>query len=288
MKKTLLEHYNEGDEVAKEYLQYVKDSVESGVYFKDSIDWYLFRYLSPICDRTKLLLGSLLAVIVVFSLYEVIDSSFPLVEEKAIFVWEKDTSVYFPYLKKLKPHEGENGYDANITSVDEAVLKYLVEHYVNERESFEFIKFKSIIDLNFELTRKRNYIEEQSSLDEYNNNYRLVISNKSARSPINFFGQKISKTVEIESIKIVKEEYSDFARKAKNFLSYTIPEKAEVIFNIVTTDFTIESKPKVTKEKYLSKLSFSFDGARLEKFKGDDDKQKLNFKVTKYRLFKIK
>ena len=288
MKKTLLEHYNDGDETAKEYLQYVKDSVDSGEYFKDSLDWYLFRYLSPICDRTKLLLGTILAIIVVYSLYEVIESSFPLVEEKAIFVWEKDASMYFPHLKKLKPKEGEDGYDINIETVDEAVLKYLITLYVKERESFEFIKFDSIIDLNAELTRKRNYIEEQSSLEEYNNNYRLVISNKSPRSPINFFGKKISKTIEINKIRIIKEKYGDFAHQAKNFLSYTIPEKAEVIFNVVTTDYEDEFKPKTSKERFLAKLDFSFDGAKLEKFKGDDQKQKLNFKVTKYRLFKIK
>jgi len=288
MKKTVLEHYNEGDELAKEYLQYVKASVDSGVYFKDATDWYLFRYLSPICDRTKLLIGTVLAIIVVYSLYEVIDSSFPLVEEKPIFVWEKDVSRYFPYLIKLKPKEGEEDYDANILSVDEAVLKYLVKLYVSERESFEFIKFDTIIQLNSELTRKRNYIEEQSSLEEYNNNYRLVISNRSPRSPINFFGKQISKIVDIDSIKIVKEQYGDFAEQAKNFLSYSVPEKAEVIFNIVTTDYEDEFNPVTVKERFLAKLEFSFDGAKLEKFKSDNDRQKLNFKVSKYRLFKIK
>lgn len=288
MKKTILEHYNEGDELAKEYLQYVKNSVESDVYFKDAVDWYLFRYLSPICDRTKLLLGTCMAMIVVFSLYEVIDASFPITEEKAIFVWEKDSSLYFPHLTKLKPKEGENNFDANINTVDEAILKYLVKLYVNERESFEFIKFDSIVELNYELTRKRNYIEEQSSLEEYNNNYRLVISNLSPRSPINFFGQKISKTVDIESVKIIKEQDGDFANQAKNFLSYNIPEKAEVIFNLVTTDYELEFDSKTSKERFLAKIEFSFDGAKLEKFKSDNDRQKLNFKVTKYRLFKIK
>lgn len=288
MKKTVLEYYNEGDEVAKEYLQYVKDSVKEDVYFNDALDWYLFRYLSPICDRTKLLIGGILALIVCYSLYEVIDSSFPLVEEKPIFVWEKDASVYFPYLVKLKPKEGEKGYDPVIQTVDEAVLKYLVRLYVTERESFEFVKFDSIVELNSELTRKRNYIEEQSSLEEYNNNYRLVVSNSSPRSPINHFGEKISKTVEIRSIKIIKEEYTDFASQAKNFLTYTIPDKAEVYFDLVTTDYEDEFNPKVTKEGFLAKMTYSFDGARLEPFKGDDDKQKLNFKVTKYRLFKIK
>lgn len=288
MKKTLLEHYNEGDEIAKEYVQYVKDSVEKNVYFKDALDWYFFQYLSPICDRTKLILGTVMALIVVYSLYQVIDSSFPLVEEKAIFVWEKDVSQYFPYLIKLKPKEGEEGYDPAIQTVDEAVLKYLVGLYVKERESFEFIKFDSIVELNSELTRKRLYIEEQSSLEEYNNNYRLIVSDSSPRSPINSFGKDISKTVDIHSIKIIKEEYKDFASQAKNFLTYTIPDRAEVIFDVVTANYENEFEPKFEREKFMAKITYSFDGARLEKFKGDDNKQKLNFKVTKYRLFKIK
>lgn len=288
MKKTILEHYRDGDELAKEYLEYVKDSVKTGVFYKDSLDWYLFRYLSPLCDRTKLFVSTILAIIVVYALYDVIDNSFPLVKQQPIFVWEKDASKYFPHLKVLKPKEGDEGYDSNIKSVDEAILKYLLTLYVTERESFNFNEFRSIVDLNYELTRKRNYIEEQSSLDEYNNNYRKIISDSNPLSPINMFGTKVNKNVEIESVLLIKEEFGDFASQAKNFLNYNMPTKADIVFSLVNTDYSIEFKPVTTRQKFMAKIEFSFDGASIENSMNGDDNEPLNFKVTKYRLFKIK
>lgn len=275
MKKTIIEAYNEQDEEAKEYLDFVKSSVEDGSYFKDATNWYFFRYLSPICDRTMLLFGSAVALVVTFFLYQMIESAFPLVEEKPIFIAEKDASLYFPNLISLKPKEGQIGYDREIETVDEAILKYLIKSYIIERESFDFSS-ANISDVN----TKFNYLQSTSSAQQYKI-FQMSMGKDNPDSPIKFFGKPFSKEVEIESVKLIKKEYKDLAEQAKYFLTYDIPVEAEVRFVVITKNSTIKENVQESRERFLSKINFSFDGVLKEK------KDKLNFIVNRYRLFKI-
>lgn len=275
MKKTIIEAYKENDEDAKGYLDFVKESIEEGSYFKDATNWYFFRYLSPICDRTMLLFGFIIAVIVTFFLYEMIKSAFPLVEEKPIFILEKDASIYFPHLIALKPKKGEVGYDRNLETVDEAILKYLIKSYIIERESFDFS------DANIaEVNRKFNYLQSTSSARQYQL-FQMIMGKENPESPINFFGKPVTKTVEIESIKLIKKEYKGFVDQAKYFLTHDIPTEAEIRFVVITKRAITKEDIKESRERFLSKISFSFDGVLKEK------KDKLNFIVSQYRLFKI-
>ncbi len=171
MEKKLEELQTQSDEQAKEYFEFIKTSVADKSYFKDAFDWYCFRYISPICDRTLLIFGAMIAAVVLFFLIVMIEGTFPLVERTPIIVEAKDQSKFFPNLIELKPKKESVGYDSQIRTVDEAVAKYLVSFYVKTREGFDFSKAE-VEDVN----KKFNYIKNSKN-NELNENFIKMINN---------------------------------------------------------------------------------------------------------------
>lgn len=276
MEQKLTEAKAENNEEAIEYLGFIKSSVEDGSYFKDGLNWYFFRYVTPICDRTLLIFGAIIASVVLYCLVQMVRSAFPLVEEVPVFVAAADTSVSFPNLVNLKPRKDSPGYDQNILTVDEAVAKYLLEIYVKDRESYDFSKAEVE-----EVNRKFNRIRTLSSAEEYRV-FQLIMSRDNPASPLNNFGQNIRRDVKIESVKLVRKEVVGFANQAKDFLKNVLPSEAEVRFIATTKTTDANEVTKDESERYITKISFDFAGAQKDK------KKDLGFAVKGYKLYKIK
>lgn len=277
MEQKLEEITKESQEEADEYFKFIKSSVANGSYFKDAVNWYFFRYVTPICDRTMLIFGAILAAVVLYFLVQMVQSAFPLVEEVPVFIRAQDQSVSFPNLVALKPRKGHAGYDPSVKTVDEAIAKYLLETYVQDREGFDFSKAE-IADVNNKFNRVRN----TSSAAEYRI-FQLIMSKDNPDSPINHFGQPVSKIVEIESVKLVKNEPKNFASKAREYLINKIPTEAEVRFSTVTIIKSVErSTPEEIRDRYIVKVTFAFDGVSKE------GRGMLNFNVNGYKLYKVK
>jgi type IV secretory pathway component VirB8 len=276
MEQKLTEAKAENNEEAIEYLGFIKSSVEDGSYFKDGLNWYFFRYVTPICDRTLLIFGAIIASVVLYCLVQMVRSAFPLVEEVPVFLAAADTSVSFPNLVNLKPRKDSPGYDQNILTVDEAVAKYLLEIYVKDRESYDFSKAEVE-----EVNRKFNRIRTLSSAEEYRV-FQLIMSRDNPASPLNNFGQNIRRDVKIESVKLVRKEVVGFANQAKEFLQNVLPSEAEVRFIATTKTTDANEVTKDESERYITKISFDFAGAQKDK------KKDLGFAVKGYKLYKIK
>ncbi len=97
-------------EAADEYNEFIKKSVKEGSYFKDAVDWYFMRYISPFCERTILIFAAVVSVIVLFYLTELIKGTFPLEEEFPVIIKAKDQSLYFPHLISIGSKVIKNCY----------------------------------------------------------------------------------------------------------------------------------------------------------------------------------
>lgn len=276
MGKDLIKAKNENDAEAKEYLKFIRDSVEDGSYFKDALNWYSFRYITPICDRTILIFGAIIAVVVLYCLEELVSSSYNLVLEKPIYISSKDSSQYFPNLIDLKPRKGEDKYDQNIKNIDEAIAKYLLKVYVEERESFDFSNAE-VESVN----RKFNHIKNTSSEAEYRK-FQLRMSKDNVDSPINKFGQRFTKAVQFESIKFIRKEKVGFKELAIDYLTEEMPTQVEVRFVATTTNTISETNVKKDSVRYIAKISFGFEGVQ------PDQKGRLGFRINSYRIFKVR
>jgi len=278
MEKRLPDLAKEKNEEAQEYFEFIKNSTRDGSYFKDALDWYLFRYVSPICDRTLLLFGSMVAAVVLYFLIQLVQSAFPLVVQEPIFIRSVDQTQYFPNLIDTKPKKGKEGYDPEVKTVDEAYAKYLLSYYVKDREGYDFSKAE-VEDVN----KKFNHMRSLSSASEYRN-FQAIMSKDNPNSPILNFGLNVTKTVEIDSVKFTRKEGGDFASKARIYLSSNIPTEAEIRFTTITKTVDEDSQNITsTKERYLAKINFTFDGVNKDAKSGP-----LNFAVNSYTLYKVK
>lgn len=277
----------ENPEQLAEHLNFVRDSVKDGSYFKDGLNWYFFRYVNPFCERTVLSFASIAACIICYCLVIMIKGAFPLVQKDPIIIRSYDESRFFPNLIPLKPHSsgpGSEKYDPAITTVDEAIAKYLVSVYVTNREGYDF----SAAEVD-EVNTKFNHIRNTSVDSEYRE-FQSYMSKDNPDSPILNFGRNISKTIEIKSVKFVKKEEKDFTSKAKNFISAKIPTNAEVRFTSVLKSIDDEGQVKIEQQNYLAKIDFSFSGA-LKIDKKDRIRERgnkpLDFMVKNYKLYKV-
>jgi type IV secretory pathway component VirB8 len=256
----------------REYYILVKDAVADKSYFKDATNWYLFRYVRPLSDRTMLIFSSIIAAISLYFLVQIFDKALPLVERKPIIIEAKDQSLYVPHIKYLKSGEKKNEITA-----DEATLKYLLEHYVKEREGYDY-REGNIEDVNI----KFNKIKNNSSSNEYRN-FQVSMSKDNVSSPIHSFGLNVRRDVKITSVRFLKEKIqkTNF-EKFIEFLSGKIPTNSEVRFVVVTRVATLDGAFNDMEENYLAKINFVFSGIKR------DEKSQLGFVVNGYKLYKVK
>jgi len=267
------------DEKEREYNEAIRDAVSDGSYFDDALNWYFFRYVTAVCDRTLLIFGAIIAAVVLYCLVVMLKGAFPLVVKEPIFIRSHDQSVDFPSLVHLKPKQTEKGFDPEIKTVDEAVAKYLLGVYVNDREAYNFSQAE-IGDVN----RKFNRIRNTSSENEYQA-FQLAMSKDNPNSALLNFGQNVAKSVEIESVRFVRDEKEGFTNKALNYLTIQIPTRVEVRFLATTSRVDENGETKLEKERYLAKIGFRFDGIS----KGESGQRNvIKFIVNDYQLFKIK
>lgn len=266
------ESVKEENKKNSEYHDFVKKSVEDGSYFEDSFDWYCLRYVSPLCERTILIIAAVISLVVLFYIYGLVKMMFPLVQSFPITIKAKDQSLYFPHLTAL---ELQDEYKNSIT-VDEAIAKYLLSIYIKDREGYDYSK-EEISDVNIKFNRLKN----TSSSAEYKK-FQLFMSDSNPNSPIYNFGKNTIRKIEIKSVSFPVSNSDSFAKKAKNFLNIRVPTVAEVSFT-ATTISTIDDVVKKESNNFVAKVGFSF----LPISKGEKGKS-INFMVNDYQLFKVK
>ncbi len=265
-------HENQQQEQLEEYFDFVKKSVDDGSYFKDALDWYMLRYVNPVVDRTFMAIVSIFAAVSLYFLVQIISNTFPLVEEVPVVIRDYDASVYRPVISELRDPK-----DQSIKNVDEAVAKYLLSIYVDDRESFDF-RASEVSDVNI----KFNRIKNNSSYSEYKN-FQNFMSRDNASSPINNFGRNIYRTTKIESVDFLRNSPKNQYEKLKWLFGSKIPTEVEIKFKTETHSFDENSVEKIESENYLAKMQFSFAGLDREAKSGV-----LNFVVNEYKLYKIK
>jgi len=272
MEQKLKELKEKDEEAFNEYFTFIKNSVNSGEYFRDSLDWYMLKYINPICDRVLMIFFAIIASVSLYFLIQIISSAFPLVEKIPVVIRDHDQSLYRPLIYSIKEKS-----DAGAINADEAVARYLIKNYIIERESFDFRK-SEVGSINEKFIKIKN----NSSFAEYKN-YQLFMSKDNSSSPINFFGKNIFQETRIDSFSFIRSQYQNSYDRLKNFFSIKIPNEAEVKFTTITYKRDAEDNLISEKNHYLAKIRFNFAGIDKKAEPGV-----INFVVNEYKLFKVK
>lgn len=255
-------------EEEKEHQEFIKESVANGSYFQDALDWYAFQYIKPVCERTMLFFVAIITGLTCYVLFLMTREALPLVQKVPVVIYAKDSSTYLPVIKKLK--------DApDLRTVDEAVVKYLLIQYLRTREEYDF-RDANIEDLNL----KFNVIKNNSSADEYIN-FQNFMSEANAASPMNNFGKNVTRKIAIDSVTFPKAVSTGLMDRAKNFILFDLPSEVEIKYDAI-----LSNNGTVTKQQFVTKISFKFSGVEQKSKKDDVPQKKLDFTVISYKTYK--
>ena len=263
----------------KDYNQFIKESVNDGDFFKDSRDWYLFKYVSPISDRAFLIVTLICLISLIYITKTMGDSLFPLKVNQPIFIPKKNYEEGATSAKiiKLKPKNNEQNFDPEVQNFDDSILKFLLINYVKNREEFDFSK-SNIEDVN----KKFNRIKSNSNLREYKN-FQAIMSKDNKNSPIQFFGKNVKKTITLDSIKFYRPKPKNLGQKILFFIANATPLEADIRFSSTTKIVDEFGTEKKTYEVFLAKIKYDYQPI----FK-NDSQTKIGFSVNKYVLYKVK
>jgi type IV secretory pathway component VirB8 len=279
--KTVLTHnketYSDQDEIQNEYNNFIKESVMNGKYFKDGREWYIFKYITPICDRALLIISIFTVFIIIYMIQTIGSSMYPIKVSQAIFIPPQDLSLYQVSIAHIKPKRGDPNFDPEIQTFDESILKYLISNYIKNRESFDF-RSGLVEDVN----KKFNQIKSNSTFREYKN-FQLIMSKNNKNSPIHNFGKNVKKEISINSIKFTRKEGRNAFEKALFYIANSPPLEADVDFTAITTSINdINEKNKIY-ERFLVKIKYDYQ----QIFK-NDKQPSIGFNVNQYVLFRVK
>lgn len=264
-------------EVEAEYNKFIQENIQNNKYFEDAKDWYFFRYVSPICDRTYLFIAIAILFSLMFVIYKINLAIFPLRIVQPIYIQAKnDIGPYDVNLVKLKPKKGEANYDRNVENFDDSIIKFLLVKYIKDREEFDFRK-GDVTDLNL----KYSLIKNNSSFLEYKN-FQKIMSKENRSGPIQYFGKNYFKTVVINNIRFYRKEPANIAQKLLYFIISPIPYQADIRFQGILHYIDDYGNNISTIENFIAKINYEYQAIYKNDFQPN-----LNFMVNKYTLYKI-
>jgi type IV secretory pathway component VirB8 len=226
----------------------IEKYVDSGQYFEDVRDWYIFKYVQPYATRAGLLICVLvmsLGVITMINLFEKesILRNFPFP------IQAYDQVNYFPFIKPI-----------SITkeAIDVSIARYMSERYVKLRE--EYIPAKQVSD---ELEILNNQIRASSSKRVFSDYVLYMSPDSNPTSPVVKYKNQVKRKISVKGVQLIGGDRPDAA---------IVMFEAEEIF---------VDKREVSRWK--AELSFNMsDSERVH-----DKKSDLFFKVTKYVTYKL-
>lgn len=158
----------------------VAKNVKSGQYFEDARQWYTYKYVGPVTERSTLLVMlvvmGLALCVVSYTFYAL----YPIKEKIPLIIKSHDAISSDPFIRPL----GED-----LMYPQKSLAEYLIRDYIENRESYNFEKREKY------LLRIKN-----ASSKQVFKQYTTEISITNPQSPVLVYQNGLRRYVEIVSI----------------------------------------------------------------------------------------
>ena len=230
------------------------DEITSGSYFKEGLDWYETRYISPISQMSFFCLCAAVAVITLFVNFGGIISLLPLSRNEVIYyTYTGDNSeVKVDKIRSI-------GEDANL-----ATQRFYLKEYAKYRENYNSSRILANYIAVRSLSDGKTYMEFYNQVDYSNPN-----------SPAVRYGNEVKRTIKVTNI-----EMPQLDKLEKQPDSFTA--KANIQF---TAQEIFEGKVIKTTE-YVSEIRYNYQNMEVNQDTGAVSVLP-NFKVIGYKVTKL-
>ena len=264
-----------------EYQKFIKESVTNGSYFRDSIDWYLFRYVKPVSDRSMLFCIILIIGFIFYLIKSMLDVVYPtghnrlklpIIISQPIFIDFIDQNKYKPNLLTLK----KINTNKNLTT-DQIIISHFLNFFVKNFEEFDYSSANLML-----VNEKTDLVRNMSSYQVYTQ-FQKIMERSTPNSPMLFFGKNYSRTININNIKFLypqkkfglKENIDYLLKKIIIQVKPEVPNSAIISFSDTIKTIDEFKRIKTISNNYRYWVKFKYNS--ISKY----DKN-FNFTILKY------
>ena len=117
----------------EKYNAEIAEKIRSGTYYKEAWDWYAFKYIYPVSQRSFFIFITIAAIIVTVAAATALYNFYPLRVRVPVAINNPDMTKDYAELLKVKvPENGDT---------DMPIVEYLAQKYVENVEEYHFGKF---------------------------------------------------------------------------------------------------------------------------------------------------
>lgn len=197
----------------------LRKRIEDGSYFTDAYEWYERKYLSPLFERTWLIITTVIVAITFsWSILNIANLLKNNNQEYPVVIKSDNTTDYFSVIKNLTETNDDkfaaSKGDTCLKSINtrgetpqELVTQYLLCYYVELRENYDPRKISA-----GHLRQELKHIRSVSSKDVLKE-YQAYIDENNPYSPLNRFGKSINREVEVQEVSFLNDD--PFSGKAE-------------------------------------------------------------------------
>lgn len=264
-----------------EYQKFIKESVANGSYFNDSVDWYLFRYVKPVSDRSMLFCIILIIGFIFYLIKSMLDVAYPaghnrlklpIVISQPLFIDFVDQGKYQPNLLPLK----KTNINKNLTT-DQIIINHFLSFFVKNFEEFDY----SSANLTL-VNEKTDLVRNMSSYQVYTQ-FQKMMEKSTPNSPMLYFGKNYSRTININNIEFLypqkksglKENIDHLLKKIIIQVKPEVPDSAIISFSDTVKTIDEFKRIKTINNNYRYWIKFKY--SPISKY----DKN-FNFTILKY------
>lgn len=231
----------------------ISKHLKSGKYYRDARTWYVNKHLTPIAERSYIMIFfSLYCLALLTSIFFYVETN-PAPLTVGYISSVKDISKYYSTIKAT----GDSKEDPQ-TRID----KYMLTTYVIKRESYAFESIKEQLSYIKSTTTKPQYLE-----------YKNKVSINNPLSPVMQYQNVHTRSIQVQKVKILNP-----TSNIDNSLPGT--KRAVVYFNSTVKNLTTN---KTFSQDFVATISFKVDNIELSIEQQSD---RLGFLVLDYNLNK--
>lgn len=232
--------------------QDIKQSVESGEYYRDALNWYGTMYHAPISQRAMLIIITTFAVAIILMSLTGLFILLPLRETKSMIVRIPESLEHIATVHQLTDNPSQ---DPN-----KIVMDWFVRDFVTKREAYNIDKQQQFF--------RRIYV--LSAPKVYNEYIRLY---KSDNSPTIRYERHTKRVISLRDVDVRRMEVVEPATGDS-------PEVVDVQA-YVEFQATEEAPSEDRKSKWGADITFRFSKIHVDQVTGDITP--MEFKVTDYK-----
>lgn len=220
--------------------------VDQGDYFRDSLNWYCKKHLSPIPHWAYILVVALMLIYGAYTITMMFLQDLE-VKQYPLPIYSIDQVKYFPYIKPLSTEK---------EPINVSISRYLASRYVIARERYSF---KELGTEEGQYTR--NFVRAVSS-GRVTYEYDVMINEENPNSPIVRYKSFTTREITVNKVELIGK--------------WDLPEKALVYFTATESS----QDGEVVVNDFIAEMNFSITDLEAQRNKGESPN--LRFTVTSY------